>query len=131
MTQQNTGPQEQLVITIDGKEHTLLMTYGLLTRLTIINQSADDMISGGIDPAARDAVIITCLTKHGRSGVLEPDFDFDALDISIAECEAILDWAQGHMLDFFMRRLEAGAKAGAQYKDRLQDLTSSIVGSEA
>jgi hypothetical protein len=120
---------ETLVVTIDGKEQTLLMTYGLLTRLTMINSNADQLLNGAADPAARDAMIITCLTKHGRSGVLEPGFDFDALDISMEEFEGIFDWGMEHLLDFFMRRMEAGSRISMPYAERLQSLMSSMVGS--
>lgn len=131
MDSENKTPSETLEIQIGENNHTLLMTYGLLTRLSLVNQSIDDLVNGGVDPVAREAVLVTCLKKHGRSGVFEGDFDIEELDISISQCEAIFDWAMGHLLDFFMRRMEAGAKISAPYRDRLQALTSSITGSEA
>mgnify|MGYP007011837141 CR=1 FL=1 len=131
MEQPTPKPSERLKIRIGDQEHELLMTYGLLTRLTIISSSADSIIEGTVDPTSRDAIIITCLTKNGRSGVLDPGFDFEDLDMSVAQVEEIFDWAMSHLIDFFMRRLEAGARISAPYKDRLQALTSSIAGSEA
>jgi hypothetical protein len=122
-------PSETLLININGEEKTLLMTYGLLTRLTMINSNADELLNGAADPAARDAMIITCLTKHGRSGAMDPGFDFDAIDVSIDDCERIFDWGMEHLLDFFMRRMEAGSRISMPYADRLQSLMSSMAGS--
>lgn len=129
MEQNETKLSETLVVKINGEEHTLLMTYGLLTRLTMINSSVDNLLNGAADPTARDAMIITCLTKHGRSGVFEPGFDFDDLDVAINECERIFDWAMEHLLDFFMRRMEAGTRISSPYAGRLQSLMRSIDGS--
>lgn len=131
-----TAPNEKLSVEVNGETHVLKMSYGLLTRLTDIcsDMPVDGSASFAVDGAIRDGIIFQCLLKRGMSGFLEiddtnKDISFDDLDMSVKTAEDVLDWALGHVTDFFMNRVLKGTEMIRPYLESTSALTSSINGS--
>lgn len=125
----------RLKISFNEEEHELFMSYGLLTRLvSAVGMTADSMTQGfAVDGDTRDLVLMECLAKRGKNGVVEikEEFSFDDYpDFTPEVAEKIFDWAIAHVTDFFMRRLKAGQASLKPLMDQLQDLMPSQDGLE-
>lgn len=120
---------DTLVVRLDGREVTLMMTFGLLDRLVGLMGPAQDLATVGLEDTLRGRIIREVLSKRGRAGVLEGEVDLDALDLGVDDAMRIVDWAVEHALDFFLRRLEAAARLGERYQAPRASWTSSSAGS--
>lgn len=120
-------PNDTLKITVGSKEQELFMPYALLSDLSSIVEADEEAMEGSPSKEKRDEIITKCLTKRGRAGFIEGEFDLYELDISGEDFERVIDWAMEHILSFFIRRMRSGNKM----MDRLaKDLETDQVSSE-
>jgi hypothetical protein len=120
---------DKLTVTIDGQEHELFMSYGLLDRLTKIIGGSLDITTASLEPNTRNETLIACLTKKGRAGVLDK-VDIDNLDIDPEDVVRIVNWATEHVIGFFLKATERTKEMGERIKDKLGSLTHLVDGSK-
>jgi len=123
--------KDTLSIKLNDKKTELLMTFGLLNKLTTIIGSENALATVALMPDTCMAVLRTCLTKRGRAGALEEGFDIDDIDISQDDVLKVTQWASEHVVDFFLKATEQTKGIGEQFQDRLQTLMPSNAGTAA
>jgi hypothetical protein len=123
---------DKLIIKQDGKDRELFMSFGLLSQLSKIAGTPEQVVLFTVDPDVRDEVRKAVLAKRKGGGkITEPVDDPDELDISVDDNERLLKWAVDHTLDFFVRSMTIVADVVNDSKDRLTDLASSADGLKA
>lgn len=123
--------KDVLSIKLNEKKTDLLMSFGLLNKLTSIIGNENALATVALLPEVRVAVVTACLTKKGKSGALDEGFDVDELDISMEDTLKITQWASEHVIDFFLKATEQTKAIGEQFQSRLQSLMPSSDGSQA
>jgi len=104
MTTVQECPPERITVTINNTSVPLFMSFGLLNTLVAPITSVDELIQIDQDPELRNFVLEVCLTKRDDDGqrISKPDLNA----ISYSEGEEVLDWARGHLNNFFTKRLK-------------------------
>lgn len=106
--------KDRIDVRVDGKMQTIIMTFGLLNRLSAVVDGLQDLSDLGFGPENRIRVMTECFRLKGKNGFLEiePDafIDLDEHDIEMDDVEALLDWATSHLTNFFIKRLKAAEK---------------------
>ncbi|MES0134511.1 hypothetical protein NKJ88_06045 [Mesorhizobium sp. M0016] len=119
-----------LTIKLDEAERELFMSFGLLNELSILVGDPGRIASVPVNSDMRRDILMACLAVRKKSGKVEkPVADFDDLDISISDVEAILTWTMDHLMDFFVRSLKKVNQVMATHKTDLDTLASSLAGS--
>ncbi len=97
-------PPERITLTINNTSVHLFMSFGLLNTLVTPITSIDQLIQIDQDPELRSFVLEVCLTKRDEDGqrITKPDLN----SIGYSEGELVLDWARGHLTNFFTTRLK-------------------------
>lgn len=120
------------VFTWDGEEHEVFMAYALLSDLSSIVQSPENIAEILQVPELTDtlvSIVITPRTKTGKisteDGKLIPLSDLDITDETVFE---ILTWALDHVMDFLLRKGEMMTKLAQKYHTRGLSLKSSMDG---
>lgn len=103
-TEPNALPPERLTIKIDGQDHELFMSFGLMNTLAIPISSVDELIQIDNDPDLRNFILHSCLDKRDSRGATTKVYDLEGL--SYSKGEEILTWVRGHLQDFFITRLK-------------------------
>jgi hypothetical protein len=123
---------DKLSIKISGEERELFMSYGLLNELAKIVGSPEAAPQIAINEYLREEVLKATLAERKPSGkVTKPVADIDDIDISIADVEALLDWATENVLSFFVRSLKKVVGHAEANKDAFEALKSSLAGLES
>lgn len=123
-------PDPRLKITVDEQEHELLMTIGLKNRLVELMEDPARVGIVAVDAELSRNVVITCLTKKGKSGAIDGPIDYDELSMSENDEEAVLQWAQEHVLDFFTRRFEKMGQLNENLAEMMKGMVPSDDGSQ-
>lgn len=120
---------DKLIIKVSGEERELFMSFALLTELTEIVISPENIGQIHLDNHTRETVLLSILSERNKGGrVTEPLEHLGDLEISVADHEAILDWAAQHVLDFFIRSIQRGAKITSDNREKMELLASSLDG---
>ncbi|CCV12934.1 hypothetical protein MESS4_510101 [Mesorhizobium sp. STM 4661] len=121
-----------ITIKQDDVERELFMSFGLLNELSILIGDPGQIAAVPVNPEMRRSILLACLAQRKKSGKVEkPVADFDDLDISISDVEAILAWTMDHLMDFFVRSLKKVVQVTETHKTDLASLASSLAGSPA
>lgn len=127
--------ESKINVKVNGKEVTLLMSFGLLNKLTALyNPTNGKALEETVfDAELRDSVLRLVLEKRGESGIFSKDevknLDLDTVDISNEDFDSIFNWEMEHVSDFFLRAAENLKRLQEKNKDRQAALTPSETGS--
>lgn len=112
-------------LTIGGEEVTVKMTFGLLNEICKVCGDIDGAAMLVMDNDLRIASLNTLLAKRDSKGKITQELDINSLDVSPDDVVDLLDWAGGHVIDFF---LKAATKTKARIdpiKKQVKALTTS------
>ena len=116
-------------ITVNGDEHEIKMTFGLLNNLCRKVGDIEAAAVIALDTNLRDAILIELLSKRDSKGkILEP-IDLDSLEADPDSIIDLIDWAGTHVLDFFLKGLEGTKKLQEANTGRIKALIPSSTGS--
>lgn len=116
-------------ITVNGDEHEIKMTFGLLNNLCRKVGDIEAAAVIALDTNLRDAILIELLSKRDSKGkILEP-IDLDSLEADPDSIIDLIDWAGTHVLDFFLKGLERTKKLQEANTGRIKALIPSSTGS--
>ena len=116
-------------ITVNGDEHEIKMTFGLLNNLCRKVGDIEAAVVIALDTNLRDAILIELLSKRDSKGkILEP-IDLDTLEADPDSIIDLIDWAGTHVLDFFLKGLERTKKLQEANTGRIKALIPSSTGS--
>jgi hypothetical protein len=117
------------IIKINGKEQDIKMSFGLLNNLCRLVGDIDNAASMAIDPVLRDTVLIELLSDRDARGKITERLDLDLLDADADKIGELIDWAGGHVFDFFLKGLERTKALQDRHLDRIKALIPSQAGS--
>lgn len=118
-----------LTVKINGEPRELNMSFNLQRRIVkLVDVTKLDRLQ--IDPNLSDPVIEECIQKRDKRGKPEVFEKLDDIDIAPQDADTVLQWATGHIVDFFVKRLEAAKGTNAQFEPILKRLMHSPNGSE-
>ena len=115
-------------IKVNGKEQDVKMTFGLLNNLCRKVGDIDGAATIMMDQALREGVLIELLSIRDRSGKITEDIDLNTLEIDMDAAFELLDWAQEHVLDFFLKGLERAKALQDRNLTRIRALMPSSAG---
>ncbi len=126
-----TKPAPTFDIKVNGVDREILMSFGLLDQLSRIVEAPDNVGQVLLAPDLRQKVMVEVLAERKPSGkIIKAIDDFEDLDIEIDAAEALLDWSMEHLMDFFVRRLQKVADISLKNQERMNQVVSSLAGSE-
>lgn len=126
--QQNTP--DKLDIKLNDKDVELFMSYALLNRLAKIGGSAEDLSAIFVQPDFQEAIIVECLKKHGPEDKAKDELDIEDFNLHRDDAESIVNWAGGHIVDFFLKAFENATEANRRMEPMMSALMSSSDGTE-
>ena len=109
MTQDKTVEtvSDTIVVTVDGADRSIFMSYGLLTQLAAVVGSADAVPMVAVNNELRDQFLSTLLVEREKNGTPKTkDFSVLNVEISVPAAEVLVEWGQAHLLDFFLKALK-------------------------
>lgn len=116
-------------ITVNGDEHEIKMTFGLLNNLCRKVGDIEAAAVIALDTNLRDAILIELLSKRDSKGKITEAIDLDSLEADPDRIIDLIDWAGTHVLDFFLKGLERTKKLQEANTGRIKALIPSSVGS--
>lgn len=115
-------------IKIADKPVHLKMTFGLLNEICRIAGDGDAALLLNMDQDLRDATIKALLSERDEEGLITKDVNLFSLDATPEDIVGMLDWAGGHVLDFFLTATEKARDLGKRNEARLAVLQSTLTG---
>lgn len=116
-------------VKVDGKDREIFMSYGLITTLTKIVKSPEEVAQIFVTEEVRLSVLLELLATRKVSGkITHPVKDIDDVDISIDDVMLILGWAGDHLMSFFVKSLRATISVTENHTPDLVALNSSLTG---
>jgi hypothetical protein len=125
----STKVSDRLKVVVNGTEHELLMTFGLLNELANLLGANGQIVTAAVDPDSRMTVLCACLLKRGKAGFLEGEFNIEEIDINPDTVIEIIEWAQSHVIDFFLKATAVTGRLGEKYGEKMASLVQSSTGS--
>lgn len=110
-------------VTVNGQEKTVKMTFGLLNEMCRICGEIDGAAMLTLDNDLRIAGLNTLLSDRDEKGKIKVELDTHNLDIRPDEVIELLDWAGGHVTDFFLKAAKKTKDRYEPIKKQLKDLT--------
>lgn len=120
MTNTTKPLNDRITVTVNGEDREILMSFGLLNRLTSVVGSPENIGVMFADPTTqRDVLTLIFLPK----GTKIENFDFeDKVDLSKKDAIELLNWSSEHVLDFFITAMEKAVEMGEKNKGRMEKL---------
>jgi len=115
-------------IKVDGKERDVKMTFGLLNNLCRKVGDIDGAATIMMDLELRDGVLIEMLSDRDKNGKITAAADLSSIEVEMDDVVELLDWAQGHVLDFFLKGLERAKALQDKNLGRIRALMPSSAG---
>jgi len=113
----------------DPKKVERLMTYGLLNEVTRLLSEPDRVPAFELDPYLAESVLKLIVVDRDARGIpIENLDDFVLPQMSPEQAFIIIDWVKGHVLDFFVKRLQAAAQRAEHLVPQMKALASSLNG---
>jgi hypothetical protein len=116
-------------ITVNGKEHEIKMTFGLLNNLCRKVGDIEAAAVIALDTTLRDSILIELLSSRGANGKIIEPIDLDVVEVEPDAIIDLIDWAGTHVLDFFLKGLERTKKLQEANTGRIKALIPSSTGS--
>lgn len=124
----STSPVPNLNIKVGEKPHNVTMYFGRLDELAGVVGSFERLPEVDFHAPTRQAVLDICLSPRDERGRrIETDWCIPP-ELSIADGEAVLDFAKEHLADFFLGRLEKHLRSLQANGERLTGVGSSLNG---
>lgn len=115
-------------IQINGEGREIKMSFGLLNQLCSMCGDVEDAMMFGIDANLREEALRLMLSKRDDQGRIEENVNLFNIDVDPDAINDLLDWAGGHVLDFFLKAAEKTKAMGEARQDRLEALQPSSSG---
>ena len=115
-------------IKVNGKEQDVKMTFGLLNNLCRKVGDIDGAATIMMDQVLREGVLVELLSPRDRTGKITEEIDLNTLEIDMDAVVELLDWAQEHVLDFFLKGLERAKALQDRNLTRIRALMPSSAG---
>lgn len=106
----------------------MLMTFGLLTRISTLVGSVEDIPQIFVQPTLQMEILQLLRAKRDEVGHILELPDPDTIDVSIDEVPAIIAWVGGHLIDFFLSGMELARKLEVENQGRLMAFKSIPAG---
>lgn len=81
------------------------MKYGLLNELVRVVGDLDQVHLVNYDPVISEQMLLAMLVKRDAKGKPTEEISLAELDLDTEEAMELLDWAGGHVADFFVKAL--------------------------
>ncbi len=117
-----------ITVTVDDQSRDIFMSFGLLNELTSVIDDPQRIASIPLNNDVRNQVLSMVLADRKKSGKLIAEIDLSETDISISDVEILIDWVQGHLLDFFVRSLKRVMALTKNHEAEVASLASSLDG---
>lgn len=135
------APSPNITVILAGKPFDIFMSFGLLRELTEITGGFESINEAFLNQAVMIeflSVLLTPREKNGRPIPTEVDgqlqivwYDSQYAEIDEDDRERLLQWAYGHVLNFFLKRVLTLKKTFTSAVPELEHLTSSASGLQA
>ena len=112
-----------------GKD--VLMSFGLLIECSAIVGDPTRIPAVSIVPEIRDPLLHTLLSTRDAAGKVTEAFNPFTSTITPEEAVALLDWAGGHVLAFFLNALTLAEKRAKESEAQIKALMPSGAGLSA
>lgn len=99
---------------------TLLMSYGLLSQISQIVGQVENIPLMTLDGGLRDDVLEALIAERNTDGVITKQIATGSLTQD--EAMELVDWASGHIIDFFMKLLDRQVALQEKYDDQFKAL---------
>lgn len=100
----------------------LTMSYGLLSQVSQIVETVENIPMIVLDGVLRDSVLQVLVAERNADGKVVKEADIGQL--TQEEAMDLSDWASEHLLDFFMKLLDRQMALQEKYKDQFEALAS-------
>lgn len=113
-------PPASITVTVDGAPREIFMSFNNLHRLTYLIGDISALQEVMMNHDVQMAIVLDLVKERDDKGAPIKEYTADSLRISIDDTLELLDFAQEHILDFFMRaaqkatRLTERAKRGVE-----------------
>lgn len=102
------------------------MTYGLLQNLASRFKDLGQVENLSLDSNLQNDLINEVLSERDDNGQKKnPEKDY-SLTLSVTDGEALMEWISGHIIDFFISRLQAQTAAAEKLKPLVEELQKTI-----
>lgn len=119
--------EDRITVKIGEDEKSFFMSYALLNRLTKLVGAQDDVAGMFLSPDLQTSLLSIIFAGKG-----DPDkLDLDEIELTKEVANTLVEWAGGHILDFFLKGIEAAGVLTKKNEDRLKNLMPSLTGLEA
>lgn len=128
-----TKPNAYFTLKVNGEEHTVFMSGGLIRTIMPMFMATDDFGAIYGDFQLQNAVIIELLrprSKNNRDKKIT-DYDIDDFEISLEETNALIEWTVEHVLNFFVDTMKSTQNVTERSLPQLQllkELQQSMTG---
>jgi hypothetical protein len=109
----------EITVEVNGQSVEVKMTFGLLNEMCRLCGDLDGMAMLMLDNDLRVQALKTLLSKRDEKGKVVEEINIETLDISTDHVLFLLDWAAGHVSDFFIR-------AATTTRDRVEPLREKV-----
>ncbi len=113
------APPASLQVTINGQPREIFMSFNRLNRLTYLVGQIDGLANVMLNPEMRMAIILDLAQERDDKGKVVRDYTEDDLEVSQEDALNMLDFAQGHILDFFVKAAAKSNKLVESSKVRI------------
>lgn len=119
------------IVTLDDKPFEVFMSFGLLNAVARHVGNPDNIGLILLNSDLREMVLTELLSERSKSGAITKKREFGEVDISLEDCEKLLEFAAEHVLDFFLRALEKANKLAGKTKKVVEAHAATSNGSKA
>lgn len=108
------------------KDREIKMTYGLLQILASRFTDLGQIENLNIDSTLQNEVINEVLAERDEDGQKKnPKKDY-SMTLTVSEGETLMEWISGHIIDFFISRLQAQTATAEKLKPLVEELQKTI-----
>lgn len=128
-------PPESDFITVyiqgdEGEDPTprrIFMSFGMLSRVAAHMGSVDQAPTIATDRDMQESVIKELMTIRDKRGdATSAPTSLEECGLSLADAERLLDWASGHVVNFFLRAVEKAQKRATETNQQLEKVQARI-----
>lgn len=111
-----------ITVTVNQLPVEVFMAFNRLNRLTYLVGSIDNLQTVMLNPEMRSAIIKDLVTPRDEKGKITKHYEDDEIDISMEDAISLLDFAQEHIMDFFMTAATKANRLVAKYQPQVSSL---------
>lgn len=123
--------QPSVIVSVDGQPFEIFMSFGLLNAITRHVGIPDNVGLITVSADLKELVLMEMLSERSKSGVVTKQRGFADVEISLEDCEALLEFAADQTLDFFLRALEKASARARKAQEAAAALKFSLAGPKA